>query len=123
MKGNISLKQFIQDVKQELIDAQDSSNPFYELHEVQLEVSFTLELEGGGKAKFVVVELGANTTASQLHRVTMKFIPLGATAAGLGNTSAGAATEGEKPGSAGTGGVRGGFLKKKHFKPVYGPKP
>ena len=119
MKGNISLKQFIQEVKQELIDAQDSSNPFYELHEVQLEVSFTLELEGGGKAKFVVVEVGAKTNASQLHRVTIKFIPLGATAAGLQDSSAGAATQPEKPGGAGGSGRGGGggFLK-----PVYAPR-
>jgi hypothetical protein len=120
MKGNISLKQFIQEVKQELVDAQDSSNPFYELHEVQLEVSFALEIEGGGKAKFVVVELGANTTASQLHRVIMKFVPLDATTSAQEDTPVSAGTS-DKPMGSGGEPLRGGFLKKKHWKPVYGP--
>jgi hypothetical protein len=58
MKGKISLRQFIEDVKVELREAQDrSGDPFYELHEVELEVSFSLEMQGGGKAKLVVVEL------------------------------------------------------------------
>jgi len=39
MKGKISLGDFIKDVKQELIEAQDTSgDPFYELEEVRLEV-------------------------------------------------------------------------------------
>jgi Trypsin-co-occurring domain 2 len=76
MKGNISLKQFIHEVKAELIEAQDTSgDPFYTLQDVTLEVSFALEAKGGGKAKFVVLELGAETAASQLHRVTLKFTP------------------------------------------------
>ena len=93
---------------------------------MQLEVSFALELEGGGKAKFVVIEVGANTTASQLHRVTMKLVPLHVTvepagaetidkvqeaAPGLGDAAGGAATQAEKPTGPGEslcGGGRGG---------------
>lgn len=37
MKGNISLGDFIKDVKMELVRAQDDTgNPFYELKEVNL---------------------------------------------------------------------------------------
>ena len=41
MKGRISLKDFIHEVKKELVEAQDmSGKPFYELDEVELEASF-----------------------------------------------------------------------------------
>ena len=57
MKGAISLRDFIEQVKQELVEAQSTpKEAFYELHDVELEVSFALEAEGGGKAKLVVVE-------------------------------------------------------------------
>lgn len=40
MKGNISLSEFIHDVKRELIDAQGKSpGEFFELREVELEVA------------------------------------------------------------------------------------
>ena len=50
MKGNIILGDFIEQVKQELVDAQDKSgNPFYELERVELEVAFSLEVKGEGQ--------------------------------------------------------------------------
>ena len=120
MKGNISLKEFIQDVKQELVAAQDSSNPFYELHEVQLEVSFALKIEGGGKAKFVVVELGADTTASQLHRVTMKFVPLDVQPRSAAKAATDNSVKHSPPGTGGS--IKNSPLSKQYWKPVYAPK-
>jgi|GEM_PF-1973972 len=77
MKGKISLKDFIHQVKDELIDAQDDSKtPFYELETVELEVAFALETKGGAKGKLVVLELGGETTAAQTHRVTLTLKPL-----------------------------------------------
>jgi Trypsin-co-occurring domain 2 len=79
MKGNISLKEFIHQVRDELVEAQDlSKEPFYELDTVQLEVSFVLDITGGAKARLVVVELGGETKASQTHKVTLmlKTLPI-----------------------------------------------
>ena len=77
MKGNISLGDFIQDVKRELIAAQDKSgDPFYELTDVQLEVSFVLDATAKAGGKLLVVELGGETKAQQTHKVTLKLQPL-----------------------------------------------
>lgn len=78
MKGNISIGDFIHKVKDELVQAQnESAEPFYELHEVILEVSFALEAIGKGKMNLYVVELGGETKASQTHKVTLKLKPFG----------------------------------------------
>lgn len=77
MKGNISLKDFIQQVRKELVDAQDTTgDPFYELENVELEVSFALDIKGGAKWNLVVVELGTEANAAQLHKVTLSLKPL-----------------------------------------------
>jgi len=77
MKGKISLKDFIHQVRDELVNAQDESKePFYELEDVELEVAFALEAKGGAKGKLVVLELGGETKASQTHKVKLKLKPL-----------------------------------------------
>jgi len=77
MKGKISLGDFIKDVKQELIEAQDTSgDPFYELEEVRLEVSFVLDTSARAGGKLFVVELGGETKAQQTHKVSLTLRPL-----------------------------------------------
>jgi hypothetical protein len=77
VKGHISLKDFIHQVRDELVAAQDKTkDPFYELESVELEVTFGLDIEGGAKGKLVVVELGGKTKASQTHKVTLTLKPL-----------------------------------------------
>lgn len=75
IKGGISLKDFICQVKEELKSAVDNENPFFHMNEVELEVSFTLEVGGGGKAKLMVVEVGGQTKATQAHTVRIKLEP------------------------------------------------
>ncbi|HFQ4970766.1 TPA: trypco2 family protein [Vibrio vulnificus] len=75
MKGNISLKEFIDDVKKELMEASESDSPFFTMDEVELEVSFGLNAKGKAGGKFVVFELGAETNASQMHKVKLKLTP------------------------------------------------
>lgn len=78
MKGNISIGDFIHQVREELVAALDKSgDPFYELEEVNLEISFALEAGVGTKMKFYVVELGGDTAATQTHKVSLKLVPLG----------------------------------------------
>ncbi|MDP1996490.1 MAG: trypco2 family protein [Gallionella sp.] len=78
MKGNISIGDFIHQVKKELVAALDKpGDPFYELEEVNLEISFALEAGVGTKMNFYVVELGGDTTATQTHKVSLKLVPLG----------------------------------------------
>ncbi|BDV43993.1 hypothetical protein GURASL_29160 [Geotalea uraniireducens] len=77
MKGGISLKEFIADVKKELIAAQaPHDTAFLELQNVELEVAFTLDTTGEAKARFIVVDVGADIRTSQVHRVKLCFKPL-----------------------------------------------
>ncbi len=77
MKGNISLSDFIHQVKKELIDAQHKSgDPFYRLTEVKLEVSFTLNATGKAGFDLCVVELNGETKAEQVHKVQLTLLPL-----------------------------------------------
>jgi len=77
MKGKISLKEFIHQVKKELVDAQEGiGDPFYELENVELEVSFAIDVKGESKLDLVVIELGAEANAQQLHKVTLSLKPL-----------------------------------------------
>lgn len=77
MKGAISLGDFIHEVKDELVRAQKAGGtPFYELTEVLLEVSFTLDTSGKAGLKLVVAELEGGAKAEQMHKVTLKLIPV-----------------------------------------------
>jgi hypothetical protein len=75
MKGNISLRSFIAEVKEELRATVDNVNPFFDIGEVELEVSFTLNVQAKGGVKLVVVNAGASTEASQTHKVKLKLTP------------------------------------------------
>ncbi len=74
MKGKISLGDFIREVKKELVQATKDreDEPFFALTDVELEASFSLEAEGEVGMKFIV-ETKGTTTASQVHKVTLKF--------------------------------------------------
>lgn len=75
MKGNISLTDFIKEVKAELIQSIDNDNPFFEMGEVELEVSFSLDAGAKAGAKLLVVDIGGSTKATQTHKVTIKLHP------------------------------------------------
>ncbi len=81
MKGNISIGDFIHQVKQELVAAQtrDSREAFYALEEVTLEISFVLDTTGKAGFNLHVVELGKEFKAQQTHKVTLKLVPLAET--------------------------------------------
>src|SRR5687768_11811216 len=74
IKGKISLGEFIRDVKKELKEAaaKPGEDSFFALTDVELEASFSLEAEGEVGMKFIVEAKGA-ATASQVHKVTLKF--------------------------------------------------
>ena len=76
IKGNISLKDFIEEVKNELKSAVDEETPFFLMDEVELEVSFTLDAKAQGSAKLVVLDVGGDVKASQAHRVKLKLTPI-----------------------------------------------
>ncbi|WP_095185693.1 trypco2 family protein [Pseudomonas sp. Irchel 3H9] len=75
MKGDISLSTFIGEVKKELLASVDDANPFFDIGEVELEVSFTLEGSGKAGFKFVVVNADVSTKAAQTHKVKVKLTP------------------------------------------------
>ena len=79
MKGNIDLKKFITGVKEELVQASKdgSTNPFFELPEVELQTEFSLEASASAEGGFkFLIKVGAGTTAGQSHKVLLKFKPL-----------------------------------------------
>lgn len=75
MKGRISLTDFIAEVKADLQKSADTDNPFFIMGDVELEVAFTLDISGSGKAKLLVVDVGAESKASQTHKVKIKLTP------------------------------------------------
>ena len=78
MKGRISLNDFIHRVKAELVAAQQTrqGDPFYELKEVSLEVSFAVDASAKAGFDLYVVDLSGETKAQQTHKVTLKLTPL-----------------------------------------------
>lgn len=78
MKTDMLLSDFVTKVKEELVAAQcKPEEAFYELTDVELEVSFALATTGKTKGKLVVIELGGEVTASQTHHVRLKLRPVG----------------------------------------------
>ena len=75
MKGNISLKDFIKGVKEELISSIDNETPFFEINDVQLEVSFGVEVEAEAGFKLFVFDAKTKGSASQSHKVTISLTP------------------------------------------------
>lgn len=111
MKGKISLGYFIQEVKKELVDAQDiSGKPFYELENVELEVAFTLEVSGKGKVNFVVFDVAGETSGTQIHKVKLSFKPI-------------PLDEGDPSKQKQVQGIEFSTEKKKSVGPVYGKPP
>ena len=43
--------------------------------EVELEISFILDAEASAGAKFIVIDVGGKTKATQSHKVKIKLIP------------------------------------------------
>jgi Trypsin-co-occurring domain 2 len=82
MKGQISLRDFIKEVRAELEQAKaEESDAFFELQEVTLEVAFSLDISGKGAGKFIVVDLSGEAKASQSHKVVLKLQPYSGDAA------------------------------------------
>lgn len=78
MKTDVLLSDFIAKVKEELVTSQcKPEEAFYELTDVELEVSFALATTGKTKGKLVVIELGGGVTASQTHHIRLKLKPVG----------------------------------------------
>lgn len=75
MKGMISLVDFIKEVKKELRAAVDTENPFFEMGEVELEITFALDASAKAGLKLVVADFGGETKATQTHKVKVKLHP------------------------------------------------
>ncbi|WP_372777387.1 trypco2 family protein [Litorivivens sp.] len=75
MKGKISLKDFIHEVKEDLREAINDEDPFFYLDGVSLEVSFGLDVEAKAGAKFVVFDIGTKAKAQQTHKITIDLSP------------------------------------------------
>ncbi|UVL01382.1 trypco2 family protein [Pseudomonas sp. B21-048] len=71
----ISLVDFIKEVKQELRAAVDTEDPFFEMGEVELEITFALDASAKAGLKLVVADFGGETKATQPHKVKVKLHP------------------------------------------------
>ena len=74
--GGISLATFIRQVKQDLLSAEDDTNPYMELQEVKLETHFELSIKGSSGFDLYVVDAKIAGQGKQLHKVELKFKPL-----------------------------------------------
>ncbi len=78
MKGKISLKDFILDIKKELEEAQTKNleEAFFELKEVNIEVSFVIDSSIKGSGKFIVVDAEGTAKSTKTHKVSIKLDPI-----------------------------------------------
>ena len=98
MKGRISLRDFIKDVRAELEQAKaEEKDAFFELQEVTLEVAFSLDISGKGAGKFIVVDLSGEAKASQSHKVVLKLQPYSGEAAPAARVASAFRTAGLPP--------------------------
>ena len=75
VKGNISLKAFIEEVKKELRNSINNDDSFFIMRDVELEVSFALDAEARAGAKLFVLDIGGSTKATQIHKVKLTLSP------------------------------------------------
>lgn len=69
---NLSLEEFIYHVKSELLAAQkkhEGEDAYFELQNVELQVSIAVNRTGSGKVKVYVAELGADVAKEFTHVV------------------------------------------------------
>lgn len=75
MKGKIRLGEFIEDVKKELIEAQDTTGaPFLELEEVQLEVCFVLDASAKAGGNCLLLRLEGKPRPSKPTRFHWLYV-------------------------------------------------
>ncbi len=75
MKGNISLKSFIEEVKKELRESINEEDPFFVMRDVELEISFALDTEAQAGAKLFVLDVTGSTKTTQIHKVKLTLSP------------------------------------------------
>ncbi len=72
----LSLEEFIYQVKQELLEAQNKHEgefAYFNLQNVEIEVSVAVNREGSGKVNIYVAELGADVARELTHTVKLSF--------------------------------------------------
>jgi hypothetical protein len=88
MEGKIELSKFIDNVISELKSGwHPLEESKFDLEEVSLEVSFSLETEGNAGFKLFAINFGASVAAEQVHKVTLRLKPNGTGSRGLNTKS------------------------------------
>ena len=73
MSDKLNLKDFIKEVKKDLIEASsENDEKFLELTEVELEATFSVELEANAGYKFVV-DMSGSRSSAHTHKAILKF--------------------------------------------------
>lgn len=74
---NLTLSEFIEEVKQELLlQEYESKVPLFSVDEIVLELQVTAQKEGSGGLNIQVVELGAGMSREDVHNVQVTLTPL-----------------------------------------------
>jgi len=76
MKGNISIKDFVKKVKDEIMQSIDDENPLFELDKIDLEITFQLEGNASAGFNLVVFDAEPKATATQTHKVKLSLTPV-----------------------------------------------
>ena len=72
----IGLKELISQIKRELLDEQDSSQPLFAISGVDLTISFTVARKLNGGIDFKVVQAGADRSTTDVQTVKVTLEPL-----------------------------------------------
>lgn len=73
---SIGLKEFIDRVKEELLQEHDEDNPLFAISEVELEIALTVERTLDGGINFQVVQTGVEKTMADVQTVKLTLEPL-----------------------------------------------
>ena len=74
--NQLSLEEFIYQVKRELLEAQErheGESAYLELQNVELEVSLAVSKKADGKVNVYVAEIGADISKEQVQKVRLAF--------------------------------------------------
>lgn len=76
MDQSIGLAEFIQNIKDELIQQHNAEKPLFIIGEIELEIGVTVERSANGGMDIKVVQFGMQGTATDIQTVRVKLHPL-----------------------------------------------
>src|SRR5438128_1161234 len=83
----IGITEFVNQIRDELLKAQEAKQHIFTLDTVELEIKFVTEKEAKAGVKFWVASLGGKYSKEQTHSVILRLKPFSSTAQNTSSTN------------------------------------